>query len=61
MESITLEISSCFTISSPNGKILISNSLFSDNRASKSNYGINVFLCSELNITNTIFNYTNVL
>ncbi|CAD8060588.1 unnamed protein product [Paramecium sonneborni] len=61
VESITLEISTCFTILSPNSFVYIKNLVAQNNRASQSQYGINIIKCQSLKLIQCLFNYTNIM
>ncbi|CAD8140909.1 unnamed protein product [Paramecium octaurelia] len=61
VESVTMEISTCFTILSPNGVISIQNMVAQNNRATQSQYGINIIKCQSLKLLTSLFNYTNMM
>ncbi|CAD8151814.1 unnamed protein product [Paramecium pentaurelia] len=61
VESITMEISTCFTILSPNSMISIKHLIAQNNRATQSQYGINIIKCQSLTISQSLFNYTNIM
>ncbi|CAD8146912.1 unnamed protein product [Paramecium pentaurelia] len=61
VESVTMEISTCFTILSPNGIVNIQNLIAQNNRATQSQYGINIIKCQSLKLSSSLFNYTNMM
>ncbi|CAD8143908.1 unnamed protein product [Paramecium octaurelia] len=61
VESITLKISTCFTILSPNSMISIKQLVAQNNRATQSQYGINIIKSQSLRIFSSLFNHTNIM